>query len=503
MKRRIVLWVIVALGAGSALADENEWFRPLGLPPKAAPKHISGGESFPPLPLPATPLRRSERKRQPSPPMLAGKVMWGESALFTYENGMSTKVSDWNLCPADLSQLLAKAGRWFNIQYGSEPVTLGSFHGDPEKMPVLLFSGGRSIKMDQSQREQLRAYVLKGGMLMFDSVAGSPYFYDSSKRLLADAFPDASLREIPPDHPLYHMLFDVDKVSYPRHPERTAPLLEGVYVGCRVGALVSRYGLGCGWDDHDVPLIEKAVYYDAESANKIGLNVVAYAVGYADVGREEAKPELFGTVDEKAPTDDFVFAQIQHEGAWNVHPGGAAALLRRLRQDTSLRVNLKRVTVTPGKDDLSAFHFLYLEGLDDFRLDDKAVAALKAFLGNAGTLLINNGLGLRTFDATVRRELKKVLPDAALAPLPADDPVYSSVFKITEARYTPAVAREKPDLKTPALEGIRINGDLRVIYSPFDLEAGWAGCEHPLARAYESDSAMPLGVNIVMYAMTH
>ena len=32
---------------------------------------------------------------------------------------------------------------------------------------------------------------------------------------------------------------------------------------------------------------------------------------------------------------------------------------------------------------------------------------------------------------------------------------------------------------------------------------GWQGMEHPLAKGYESESAMQLGVNLVMYSMTH
>ena len=42
--------------------------------PEAHQNRISGGESFPPLPLPATPLRRTERKREPAPPALVGKI---------------------------------------------------------------------------------------------------------------------------------------------------------------------------------------------------------------------------------------------------------------------------------------------------------------------------------------------------------------------------------------------------------------------------------------------
>ena len=40
-----------------------------------------------------------------------------------------------------------------------------------------------------------------------------------------------------------------------------------------------------------------------------------------------------------------------------------------------------------------------------------------------------------------------------------------------------------PVLNRPMLEGIAIDGDLRIVYSPFDLEAAWQGCEFPQARA--------------------
>lgn len=500
--------LLLSLGALAFLAvelraNENDWFRPLGAPPKASPRRISGGEGVPPLPLPATPLRRSERKRDPSPPKLVGKVIWGESASFKYDTGSKTEIADWNLCPGDLQQLMQRATTAIGTPYGSDSVNLAQFDGDPSKMPVLLFSGVRTIKFDPKQIALLRSYVLNGGTIIADSIAGSPYFYASFRKAMEAAFPEFAVRAIPLDHPLYHMVVDVDRVRFPKNRTGDTPELEGIYVGCRAAVLLSKYGLGCGWDNHEVPGLEKAVYYDVGSANKIGVNLVAYALGYANVGREEAKPELFGALDEKLPTDEFLFAQIKHEGAWNTHPGGAAALLRRLRQNTALRVSLKRLPVTPGKDDLSSFGFLYMSGLDDFAWDANAASTLRAFLNRSGTLFINNALGLHTFDTAARRELKKLLPGADLQPIPPSHPIYSSVFKITDAQYTPAAMREHPELKAPYLEGIIINGDIRVIYSPFDMEAGWQGCDHPLARAFTPTSAMQLGINIAMYAATH
>ena len=128
----------------------------------------------------------------------------------------------------------------------------------------------------------------------------------------------------------------------------------------------------------------------------------------------EGQPEVFGAADQKRPTDEFVFAQLKHEGAWNVHPGGATALLMKLRRYTAIRVNLKRVAVDAEKDDLSSYPFLYLTGLDDFLFSPEAVTALRRYLNFGGVLLINNGMGLSTFDRAVRRELAKILHEARL-----------------------------------------------------------------------------------------
>jgi len=117
--------------------------------------------------------------------------------------------------------------------------------------------------------------------------------------------------------------------------------------------------------------------------------------------------------------------------------------------------------------------------------------------------VINNGLGLSTFDQAVRRELARILPGSKLEPIPLSHSIFSDVVPVQTADYTPAVAMRYGDLKTPRLEGITLGGDVRVIYSPIDLEAGWEPTEYPMALAYRSDTATPLGMNILMYAATH
>ncbi|MBN8527529.1 MAG: DUF4159 domain-containing protein [Planctomycetes bacterium] len=500
MKRLLPL--LLAAGALAA-ASENDWFVPLGPPPKAAPRHISGGESFPPLPLPATPLRRSERKKDPAPPKLIGKVVWGETASLEVD-GNATELADWNLCPADLQSLLRMSGQALSVRYGAQTVTLAGYDPDPSAVPLLFISGTRRLRMDADQLATLRLHVQRGGMLVFDSVAGSPWFTESVRETLAKLFPDRPLRRIPADHPIYHAAVDVAKAGFGRNPPGDQAALEGVYIGSRIGVLLSPYGLGCGWDGRPVPMLKQAVFFDVETAGRIGVNLVAYALGYAQAGLEEAKPELFGAADAAPPSDELVFTQLTHEGHWDVHPGAAAALLRRSAGTLAVRVSLRRQALNPDKDPLTGRTFAWLTGLDDARLSDNAIANLRRFLDAGGTLVVNNGLGLATFDAAARRELARLLPGQALKPIPADHPMLAAgPFPVGQAQLTPAARAAEPELKTPALEGIAINGDIRVIYSRLDLEAGWTGCEFPMMKGYEGDTATALGLNLIVYAATH
>ena len=74
-----ILFVLVVATASQVFAEEgfNVPKGPCGSAPPAAPQRRKGGEGVPPLPLPATPLRRTERKRPPAPPALVAKIQYG------------------------------------------------------------------------------------------------------------------------------------------------------------------------------------------------------------------------------------------------------------------------------------------------------------------------------------------------------------------------------------------------------------------------------------------
>ena len=174
----------------------------------------------------------------------------------------------------------------------------------------------------------------------------------------------------------------------------------------------------------------------------------------------------------------------------------------RLAADTSVVASRKRVAVSPGKDDLAPYPVLFLTGVDDPAFDDAARAALRGFIARGGTLIVDNALGLATFDAS-SAELAAILPGAQLAPIPPYHPLFSAAVAVREAVYTPLVTHELPALKAPRLEGVSVDGELRVIYSPYDLQSGWAGADCPMTRGFAPETASALGLDLIVYALTH
>ncbi len=501
-----VILFIAGLLFGSAIlfaADEDDFLKPVGKPPKGKADRQQAGEALPPLPLPATPLRRSEKKRPPSPATLVGKVVWGGYIDHKWDDGQVTRVFDWNMVPADCQRILGMSRDHLGMEYKVETINLSSFDSSPAQIPVLFFSGGRSLNFSDEEREKLRRYMLSGGMLWFDSVVGSPFFYKSALKELMLIIPESPARRLPMDQPVFHMLKDTVKVNI-KTKNDVMPILEGVYIGSRLAAVVSPYGMGIGWDRANPELIAKADYYDAGSADIMGLNLIAYSVGWFQVGKSHSRIDIYGQNDLVDDSDPVVFPQIRTDGVWNTEPGAGSRLMRFVGRNTNVKANYISKAVVLGKDSVDAYPFLFLSGITDFKFSDPEKHALKEYLSHGGYLMASNSLGLTEFDKAFRIQVAAMYPDAKFERIPLDSPLFQKgPYKIDTVEYSPETKAKFPGLKAAYLEGLKINGEYRIIYSPVDIAAGWQGDKHPLSCMYMPDDALKLGANLVSFFMTH
>ncbi len=493
-----------ALGGSSGLAfgqEENSGPIDCGPPPEAKPQSRTGGESFAPLPLPVTPLRRSEKKRPPSPPALIGKVALGIPRWVT-RDGKRTMYRDWMTDPADVDTLLKWTNQKLGIHYRSIETDLARFSYDPRELPALLIAGHNTFQLSDEIRSALGRYVADGGLILADACCGWNDFTESFRREMELVFPGRSLRKMLPEEPVFSSYYKLSSFTYKKGDgsEFTeAPCLESIDFGCRSGVIFSPCDLTCGWDGHEHPRGTRIVI---DQARQVGANLVTYLLGTFQLGRFLSTTKRY--YEQEAPSrDDFVFAQLKHEGDWDPDPSAVHDLLKHARDNSTLEVKFKRQEVELTDPRVATYPILYMTGHHEFHWNEEEVARLQRYLTAGGLLLADACCGRASFDVAFRREIIKVLPDSRLDRLPGDHPLYHCHNDINQVEYTPRVREDYGPFNTPELEGIAIDGRLAVIYSKFDLGNGWEQFPHDYSYGLKDNDALNIGTNILVYTVTH
>jgi len=491
--------LLVALAA--AAQEFNLPKGPCGSQAPKQPQRRKSGEGLPPLPLPVTPLRRTERKRPPSPPPLIAKIQFGEIKEVEAD-GEKLRYYDWNKDPGDVPVLISLANSSLGVKYSWKQGPLEAFSTDPAQFPVYYYTGSDDFTLTDAEVERLREFVRAGGTIWGDTCFGDPDFFKAFVREMGKVLPDRHFRRLEPTHPIFNCVHRLDAASYTREvPDAPGgeTVFYGVELGARTAIILSRYDLSCGWDGHVRP---DAFAVEPNDARKLGVNMSAYALASYPVAIYQSVAKTYYEKDERA-RGDFVFGQARVGENWDCEGNAIANLLKSVATKTSTEVKFERRIVDLAADDLKAYPFVYLTGTGEFELTDREAQSLKRYVSSGGFLLASPSGGAREFDAAFRREIARALPGLELRPLSGDHAVYNMLYAIDAVSYADYVDRLEEAPPALPLEGISLGGSTPVIYSPYGLGGGWRGFDHPFGRDIAHEDAMKLGVNIVLYSMTH
>jgi len=502
---RIVAVLTLVAGAAGVLAAEgfNVPKGPCGSAPVAKPQRRKAGESFPPLLLPATPLRRTEKKRPPAPPVLVAKIQFGAVKEIDHD-GQKVRYYDWNKDPADVDNLLNIGNRALGVRYTKKQGPLAAFDPDPAQYPVYYYTGSDDFVLTDAEVSRLREFLRNGGTVWGDTCFGDPDFFKAFTREMSRALPGRGWHRLTAQHPLFRCYYQIDEVAYtrpvPEAPEgKGAPVVYGLDLGDRTAVLLSRYDLSCGWDGH---IRQGAYSVEPNDARRLGVNMMVYALGVHELARYQSVAKVYYEEQERA-RGDFVFAQAKVVGNWDTEPNAIANLLRLVAANTSAEVKFQRRAVDLISEELQQYPFLYMTARENFALTEPEVQALRRYLVSGGFLLATPSSGMREFDVAFRREIARVLPNHPLIHLSAAHPVYSILNRIESVGYNDYVESLGESAPALPLEGIDIGGTTAVVYCPYGLGGGWRGFDNPFGRDIAQPDAVRLGLNIVLYAMTH
>ncbi len=196
----------------------------------------------------------------------------------------------------------------------------------------------------------------------------------------------------------------------------------------------------------------------------------------------------------------IVFGQLRHGGTEVPRAHALRRLAFELMDRTSLDVAPVARPVDLEGPELFELPFLYLAGSGAFpELSARASAALRRYLVYGGFLLLDSAEGSAAFDASVRRELQRALPESPLQRVPQEHVLYKSFYLIDHQGGRQIVA--------PYLEAAAFGGRLAAVYSKNDLGGAWSrddrgDWEYPVEPGGEEqrEQSFRLGVNLVLYA---
>jgi len=451
-------------------------------PPTSQPQRIKAGEGFPPLPLPVTPLRRTERKNPPAPPVLVGKVICGPN-------------EQWTRADNDVENLLKITSGQLGIPYGAIKIDLNNFSFDPEELPILYITSVEPLLPPARFNFKIREYLEKGGFLWVNASSGSPDFTRSVVEWLAGLYPDKNLYPVYADHPLAGCVNNLQTVRFLKdnQPGSTALNLRVMNLGCRAAIILSPYDLGCGWAMHTHAWGSR---YAPEDAVKIGSNMVGYCLAWIEFARMQGFVPLYAEKTRKKEGKLYV-GQVMHGGDWDPHPAGLGKMLKAVSEKTSASVYLERLSVDLKTENLANVPLLYLTGHFNPGFAPEEKEKLRKFLLSGGALIADSCCGSQAFTDGFRELMKQVLPEAKAIKLPAGHPVYRLPFRIEQFQY------DFSHDDTPPLEAYQVNGLPAVIFCPYGLGSGWEGIPRPYTRGIAPGQAQQLGVNIVTYLVTN
>lgn len=197
---------------------------------------------------------------------------------------------------------------------------------------------------------------------------------------------------------------------------------------------------------------------------------------------------------------EFGIARLKYGGGgdWYEDRTSIVNLLRGARERLGIPLaGDQEAVVEPGTAALFQYPMVFAVGHGNIKFTPSEVANLRRYLTTGGFLWVDDDFGI---DASLRRELKRVFPDAPLVELPFSHPIFHSLYSFP--RGMPKIHEHSGG--PPKAFGIVWDGRLVVLFT-FDTDLG-DGLEDPEVHddpPEAREAAMRMALNIVHHVLTH
>jgi hypothetical protein len=432
-------------------------------------------------------------------PVVMNKLQY-ENLAAGPKNFGADRVGHWSQRPRDVANVTRWIEKRLHKRLNWQIVNLNMPIEVLHQSPILYISGNQKISFTDEQMEKLKRYVREGGMVVGNADCGSREFSESFKKLGESLFPDYAFRPLPASHPIFQ-----DEL-YPTKDEKNLPSLIGL--GNQAREFFILFGPtedpARAWQQLPQTLqLQKHALFEDPRQRKDELYHLAGNLYYysTERGLLRDKKKTWILPEEPPADKKLTVARLAYDGNWDPEPFGWDQFRQYLRKAQHLELDMPRVHLGSGELDIAKYNIAYLTGTAALELTDKQRDELHRFAYEGGVLIVDAAGGSAAFVKSAEEELKKAFGHD-LELVPADHFVFKVAADCTKVKYRDKAKKTLgATFDKPLLKQIQENGRVRVFFSPLDLSVAMVGQPIDAINGYAPESAMPLMMNMLMFAM--
>lgn len=177
---------------------------------------------------------------------------------------------------------------------------------------------------------------------------------------------------------------------------------------------------------------------------------------------------------------------------------------------SSLAVSDDPITCAPGDKNLFKYPFIYIVEPGRMDLSTEDAANLREYLTRGGFMMLDDFWGEYEWQ-NVQEQMRKIFPEYPIKELPLDHPIFHCYFDIDEVVQVPnigyinhGITYEKGGY-IPHYDAIVDDTGRVMVFIARNSDNGdaWEWIDEPLYPLKFGLAAYRLGMNLIVYAMTH
>ena len=214
---------------------------------------------------------------------------------------------------------------------------------------------------------------------------------------------------------------------------------------------------------------------------------------------------------------DFTFVRLKYNGSyryrslWDIdYPAADRNLLFQLNKQTNINANPNLKVIPVGSPELFDYPFAYIAELSRLNLSKKEAANLREYLLRGGFIMTDDFHGTAQWKRFYK-QYKKIFPKREPRDIPMSHPLFTCFYKIDKLMQIPAPAaylagrtHEKDGFDVRCMGVFDDKGRLMMMINfNTDLGDAWQNAAESFYPRKFSDMAFKMGINAIVYTLTH